>query len=544
MNPGRGMADADRAVPSLPRISDYVAYYADVSPAAEAAVLGEIRTSYAELSSQVDAVARALLAAGVVKGDRVATLAPPSPDFLVSFLATASVGAIWVGLNPRYQLGELIHVTHDSEPKLLLARSQIGTRNYAEEIAAILAATPSLKTVATFNGEPPVSGATAWADFLAAGNSLAEDELQKARQSCGGRDPCMIVYTSGSTGRPKGALLHHQGIVEFSLAQNRCWPVSTNRCLNYFPINHVGCVVDVSTPALVASGCLIFMEQFDPEQALAAMEREHVTIWASVPSAFTMQLALPNLDDFNLSAVELIVWEGAAMPAETINRLLGFGKPLATNYGMTETTSGITILEPTRGAELLTSSVGSAFPGVEIRLMGNDGYPVAPGEAGEVQARSIYNMLGYWRRPEATDETLPSDGWLRTGDLAVQRPDGRYRIVGRLKEMFKSGGYNVYPREIEQAIEAHPLVDAAAVVSIDDALWQEVGVAFVLPSGAVTRSDLERHCREHLANYKVPKHFVLVEELPLLPIGKVDKKALQQMAADEFRPATGEKITI
>ncbi len=176
---------------------------------------------------------------------------------------------------------------------------------------------------------------------------------------------------------------------------------------------------------------------------------------------------------------------------------------------------------------------------MEVRLVGRDGRDVGEEEAGEVWARSHYNMLGYWRRPKATAETLTADGWLRTGDTAVRRSDGRLRIVGRIKEMYKSGGYNVYPREVETALEAHPEVALAAVVAIRDPLWDEVGVAYVIAEPGTTVEALEAHCRSRLANYKVPKRFVVRTELPLLPIGKVDKVALKAEARESFETPAG-----
>jgi acyl-CoA synthetase (AMP-forming)/AMP-acid ligase II len=243
-----------------------------------------------------------------------------------------------------------------------------------------------------------------------------------------------------------------------------------------------------------------------------------------------MQLALPNFASYDLSGIELIIWEGAAMPVDVIERLRAICPRLATNYGMTETTSAITIVHPTDDLDVLANTVGHAFEGVEIRLVGADGCVVAPGAPGEVQVRSIYNLLGYWRRPEATAEAFTADGWFRTGDVAEQRADGRYRLVGRLKEMYKSGGYNVYPREIEDAIHSHPDVIMAAVVSRPDPLWDEVGVAYVVARPGMTANALEQYCRERLANYKLPKAFVRCDELPLLPIGKVDKVALKRRA--------------
>lgn len=492
--------------------------------AREAAVLGGVRWSYARLDREVGALAGAMLAAGVIKGERVATLAPPGLDFLMAYLAATRIGAIWVGLNPRYRFEELAHVLRDAEPCLLLARAH----PELAEVRALCAQTVVLDDPSDL------------AAFLASGDALPAGALDAAIAHVTADDPAVLVYTSGSTGAPKGAILSHGGIVRFARGQNDIWPLSTLRVLNYFPINHVGCLNDILAPALVAGGCCVFMEQFDPRESLRLMQDEAITFWGSVPSVFQMQLALPDFADFDLSAVQLIVWEGAAMAPDLIAQLGQICRWRATNYGMTETTSAITVLAPTDDESLLGETVGSAFPGVALRLMGADGAPATPGEAGEVQTRSPLNCLGYWNNPEATADAFTPDGWFRTGDLAVQRPDGRYRIVGRLKEMFKSGGYNVYPREIETVIEAHPDVSAAAVVGISDATWDEVGVAYV--EGAVAPEAMAAWCRGRLANYKIPKHIHCEAALPLLPIGKIDKPALRRRALAEHasHPAQGD----
>jgi acyl-CoA synthetase (AMP-forming)/AMP-acid ligase II len=320
-------------------------------------------------------------------------------------------------------------------------------------------------------------------------------------------------------------------MIAFSVNQNAIWPVSPMRLINYFPINHIGCVIDVSVPALVAGGALIFIEQFDPHQTMALIGHERITVWGSVPSVFAMQLALPTFAQYDLSSLQLIVWGGAAMPQDLAAALVAIHPRLATNYGMTETSSAITALEPTADLELLTGSVGSAFPGVEVRLVNAQGGVPEFGEPGEVLARSRLNFLGYWRRPDATAEAFDAHGFFRTGDLASLRPDGRYRIVGRVKEMFKSGGYNVYPREVEAVLEAHPAVALVAVVAAPDPVWQEIGVAYVTPMAEVPPGELEAWCRERLANYKVPKRFVIEPDMPHLPIGKIDKMALKRRAA-------------
>jgi len=524
------------AIPNEPtgirRISDFLDWHAERTPHAEAVVLGELRLSYAELKVRVDSLALALLAAGVRKGDRVATLATPHPEYFVSFLAAVSIGAIWVGLNPRYQPRELTYVIGDCEPAVLITRTRIGERDYSNEIAQMRSSAPSIRRVVALDGAAG-PGIERMEEFEEGGRNVDAASLAAARAACGDRDACLIVYTSGSTGQPKGAVLHHEGITQVCLMQNRIWPVARQRVVNFLPINHVGCVVDLSCPTLAAGGCIVFMERFEPAESMALTARERISWWISVPSVFQMQLASPGFENHDLSKLELIVWEGAAMPEQIIRRLLKVlpGR-LATNFSMTESTGAITVVPPSDDVDALANSVGVPFAGVEVRLVGDDGKIVAPGEPGEVQARSIYNMLGYWRRPKETAETLLPDGWLRTGDVAVQRPDGRFKLVGRLKEMFKSGGYNVYPREIEHVLESHPSVDLAAVVSRPDPMWQEVGVAFVIPRSPVTADELEAHCRAQLANYKVPKCFEIRAELPLLPIGKVDKVVLRRLATE------------
>ena len=490
----------------------HIEHWARLTPDAEALVNDGKRTSYAALAAKVESHARAMIAAGVAPGDRVACLAPPSPEFVVSLLAATAIGAIWIGLNPRYRLDELRYVLADSSPRLLFARQEIDGRDYRADLAEL--GRPGMVVVT-----PDLLGA-----FLAAGAAVDDATLRGRRPD--GRAPSMIVYTSGSTGKPKGAMLCQSAIAAFALAQNRLWPVAPQRALNYFPINHIGCVVDLGFPALVAGGTIVFMEKSEPAGSLELMERERCTVWGSVPSVFQMQLDLPGFARFDLSAVQLILWEGAPMAEPLVRRLHAIHPRLATNYGMTEATSAILAEPPCDDPAILATSVGYPFEGVEIRLVGVDGADVTEGEPGETWTRSALVMLGYWNRPIETAQAIDAEGWLRTGDIGRRRSDGRYAIVGRIKEMYKSGGYNVYPLEVEAVIEGFAGVHAVAVVGAPDPLWDEVGVAFVAADPGVTAEALLGHCRAYLANYKVPKRIELRASLPLLPIGKTDKVAL------------------
>jgi acyl-CoA synthetase (AMP-forming)/AMP-acid ligase II len=511
------------------RLDELVTAWARSRASAPVASLAGTTYSYGWLDLEVRRLAGALVAAGISRGDRVAVLQTPHPQFLVTLLAISSVGAIWVGLNPKYRVAELLQIAQDCQPRVLITRTQTHDRSYKAEITELRRSIGSLEHVLVFAGDPLVEGAQTLSDFMGS-QQVTAAALTRARARVEPNDPCILVYTSGSTGTPKGALLGHAAILAFSRAQNEVWPVDPVLTLNYFPINHVGSVVDVSLPCLAAGGAITFMEAFDPAEVIRPTEQQKQTLSGSVPSAYQMMLATPGFRQADWSSVQLLVWEGAAMPVEAIEQLLEINCPLATNYNMTES-SAITVLEPTRDLTLLAETVGSAYPGVSLRLVDAAGQDVVGDAPGEVWVKSPMNFLGYWNQPEATAAAFSPDGYFRTGDVAVRRLDGRYRLVGRIKELFKSGGYNVYPREVEAAIEEHPAVLAVAVVPRPDPRWQEVGVAFVVPKPGMSVDSLAEWLETRLANYKRPKKFVVQDSLPLLPIGKVDRNALRRLAS-------------
>lgn len=512
------------------RICDFVRSFANAFPDREALVAdGGDRLTYSEFARQVDAVAKSLIAMGVKPGDRVAMLDTPSPRFMVMFAAASGIGAIWMGLNPRYQLGELSYVVGDAQPVLIFAKSRVGSRDYYDDLVSLSQLNGRNVPVIELCDQKD-SKFGGYDAFIAAGYAVTDDQLSSRRFASGGRQPCLLVYTSGSTGKPKGALLHHEGIIAFSLEQARLWHVNPHRCLNYFPINHVGCTVDISVPAIVQGGTIVFMEQFDAKRSIEVACKEKITWLGSIPSVYGLQMACPEWETSDLSAVQLCVWEGAAISEDMLDKLLARFPLLATNYGMTETTSAMTATPPCRDRDMLLNSVGKPFAGVELRILDENDQDVEAGEIGEIVARSIYNFTGYLNLPEATSSSYTDENFFRTGDLGIFRADGTLKIAGRIKEMFKSGGYNVYPREVEITLESHPQVDSAVVVSAPDATWQEVGIAFVVANSAIEPNDIISWCRDQLANYKIPKRLVIVDEFPLLPIGKVDRNKLKEAA--------------
>lgn len=538
--------------PELARISDYPAYYARRTPEAEAAVAGDTRLSYAALDAAVTRCARALLAAGIGRGDRVAMLTTPRTEFLVVFLATASIGAMWVGLNPRYTLEEYRYAIGDSRPKLIVALSEFAGRDYRPELAALMAEHGFVERLVLLDGDWR-AGAGGLGAFLETGGTVTDAALAQARDRVDPDDPALIVYTSGSTGRPKGAMLTHYGLVHCCAIQAERWPASPMRVLCNLPVSHVGGVGDTACYALVAGGLCVFMERFDPAGSLEAIERERITFWGQVPTMLQQTVAHADFTRRDLSSLQIVMWSGAAASRDLILALGRTGARLVMSYGMTELTGSVTYSDDDIGLpgsdpgsaelEILAETIGKPDPRYECRIVGEDGDPAPTGEPGELQFRGRWMMAGYFGRPEATAEAVGANGWLRSGDIGVMRADGNIQLVGRRTEMFKSGGYNVYPREIELAIETHPEVAVAAVVGVPDPDFQEVGWAYVVleaveegagadpgAGAAPDEAALRAHCRARLANYKLPKRFFIRPALPLLPIGKIDKTALRAEA--------------
>jgi acyl-CoA synthetase (AMP-forming)/AMP-acid ligase II len=251
---------------------------------------------------------------------------------------------------------------------------------------------------------------------------------------------------------------------------------------------------------------------------------------------FQLALDHPSRPRYDLSSLRLVLWSGAGAAPALIEKLLDVAPLLATSYGLTESVGSATFTPPTRDMRELSMTVGVAAPHFQVRVVDDSDQDVAAGEPGEVLLKSTALFSGYWRNEEATRAAFDAQGWFRTGDIGALNAAGELRIIGRRGDRFKSGGYNVYPREIELVLERHPLVTGAAVIGVEDPLYGEVGEAFIATPEptAIESTQLQAYCRDHLANYKVPKRFHLWRELPMLPIGKVDKQLLKRRALERI----------
>ncbi|REE95794.1 class I adenylate-forming enzyme family protein [Thermomonospora umbrina] len=510
-------------LPKAERVADFLAHWAERRPDALLDDLGGTRRDYRRGAADVARCAEALTASGVRAGDRVAVLTTPRPEFLTIFLALSRIGAVWVGLNPRYTRPELLHVVTDSAPVLLIALAEHDGRSYADDVGALAEAAPSVRETVALTGSIP--GAVPFEEFL-----TREPSPQDRAPDPGPADgPGLIVYTSGTTGRPKGAVIGHRAFAEGCLLQAARQYHPNAVALANLPVSHVGGVMDLVSVPLAMGGAACFMEDFDPAAIPAVIERARVTLWGQIPTMFQLVMARPEFAAADLSSLVMIGWGGAPMPRDLVPRLRATGAALTTVYGLTESCVAVAYNDPDADDETLATTIGRPDPRLELRLVDEHGAAAPPGTPGEIQVRNPCLMSGYLGLEEATAEAFTEDGFLRTGDLAVERPDGNLTLVGRLKEMFKSGGYNVYPREVELVLEAHPQVVAAAVVAVPDAVYHEVGAAFVMlrPGAGEDPGSLAAHCRERLAGHKIPKRIEIVDELPLLSTGKVDKTRLR-----------------
>lgn len=525
--------------PSPVRLCDFVRHYAGTAPGREAIVFGAQRYSYAQLDERVSRCAAALTRLGVDRGDRVAMLTTPRPEFALVLLAAQRVGAIWVGINPRYRYPEMHHILVDCRPRVLFAVTRDGAgRDYRPDLAALAAADPLLRIVRLASG-------------TGGEESEFDEEVAAARPVAGPAEPSpdedeptVIVYTSGTTGRPKGALLAHRNLLYCHESVSRSFVGKEElrrdiRLLCNLPPNHIGCISEMLGNTLIAGGTVIFCERFDPEEALRTIAEERVTLIGGVPVMLQMMLDAPAIVTADLSSVSMIGWGGAPAPRALVERLARTGAHLFTNYGLTEGGAVVSATPPDYDLDILCDTVGFPDASADHRLVDEAGADVPPGVDGEIWLRGRGVFLGYWNDPTSNEAVRAPGGWLRTGDIAHARADGAWVLTGRKSEMFKSGGYNVYPREIELALETYPGVAVAVVVAVRDPRYFEVGAAFVMPrAGAVLSAEaLAAHLRGRLANYKVPKTIHVRRELPMLPIGKIDRRALieQAAAAPEYR---------
>ena len=494
-----------------------------------------VRWTYRQFDVEVDRVAKGLLALGASRGDRLGLWSPNCAEWVLVQYATAKLGVILVNINPAYRSHEVAFVLRQSGCRFLVAATELKTSNYREMVSEVRDELPQLEHVVFI-------GTDDWTELLAGGEPLDAAQIADRMASLEFDEAINIQYTSGTTGFPKGATLSHHNILNnayfvaegcrYTDQDRVCIPVPFYHCFGMV-MGNLGCTTHGATMVVPAP-------VFEPEATLEAVQAERCTSLYGVPTMFIAQLAHPDFASYDLSSLRTGIMAGSPCPATVMKQTMTdmHMEEVTICYGMTETSPVSTQTAADDGIDQRVGSVGRVHPHVEIRVVDPATGRTAPrGSTGELCTRGYSVMLGYWEEPEKTAEAVDAAHWMHTGDLAVMRADGYVTIVGRIKDMVIRGGENVYPREVEEFLHAHPDVLDVQVVGVPDEQYGEELCAWVrLREGAepLDAETVRAFASGRLAHYKIPRYVLVVDEFPMTVTGKVRKVEMRAESAQRL----------
>ena len=520
---------------------------ATAQPGAEAIVYRGERLTYAGWRAQVDAVARAFLALGVERGDRVALLLPNRPEWLVTSFAAATLGAVTVAISTFSAPPEIAWTLEHARPRVIVTMEAFRGRTYLDAVRGLVpelaaaapgalrsARLPELRAVVSIDPRP-TDGVESWAGLLARGAGVRAPAVAAAAARVEPGDPCFILYTSGSTATPKGVVLAHGGVIAngFDIGERQHLGPA-DRLWLAVPLFWSFGSANALPAILTHGGTLVLQDAFEPGEALALLDGERCSVYYGMANMARAMLEHPDRPRRALAAMRtgltIGLPEDVQMTIDAVN-----ARQLCNVYGATETYGNCAVTDAHDPLELRLTTQGRPLPGMEIRVVDPaTGRPLPPGEVGEFRVRG-HLTAGYYRDPEQTRLAFDGDGFFVTGDLGLVGDDGRLRFRGRLKELIKTSGANVAPLEVEAILLTHPAVKQAYVVGVPDRDRGEVGVAAVElhAGGTATAEALTAFCRERLASYKVPARIVFrtAEQFPRTATGKVQKPRLREELA-------------
>ncbi|RIK37045.1 MAG: AMP-binding protein [Chloroflexi bacterium] len=512
-----------------------------------------LRYTYRELREACDQFARALLALGVRKGDRVGIWSPNHAEWVIAQFATPKIGAILVNINPAYRTHELEYALNQSGCSTLIIAPPFKTSRYADLLNELCpelahsrpgklraAAVPELHTVIAF-GDQSVPGAYNWNDVLPLAERISAEVLADTQRQQYFDDPINIQYTSGTTGFPKGATLSHHSILnngffigegmKLTKEDRLCIPVPFYHCFGMV-LGNLAAVTHGATMVIPAPA-------FDARTTLEVVQAERCTALHGVPTMFIAELGLPDFDSFDLSTLRTGIMAGSPCPVEVmkqVNTRMHMDE-VTICYGMTETSPVSFQTAPDDPLDKRVGTIGRVHPHVECKVIDPETGEVLPrGQTGELLSRGYIVMLGYWNNPEATAAAIDAGRWMHTGDLAVIDDEGYANIVGRAKDMIIRGGENIYPREIEEFLYRHPKIRDVQVIGVPDEKYGEEVMAWVIlkPGEGASEDELREFCRDKIAYYKVPRYWRFTDSFPMTVTGKVQKYKMREMAVADL----------
>ena len=509
-----------------------------------------LRFTYKEFDERVNIFAKGLLSIGVTKGSKVGVWAKNVPDWMTFMFATAKIVAVLVTVNTNYKNAELEYIMKNADIHTMCMVNGYRDSDYVQILYDLV---PELKTTqrgklrsekfpelrnVVYIGQEKLRGMYNTSELMKLGTLVGDDELERAKSRVDCHDEINMQYTSGTTGFPKGVMLTSHNILNNGLTiGDRMHFTAADRLLICVPLFHCfGCVLGVCS-VITHGSTMVMVEDFDPLKVLASVHRERCTALHGVPTMFIAELHHPMFDMFDLSSLRTGIMAGAPCPIETMKQVMDkmYCKEIISVYGLTETSPGMTASATTDSMEIRATTVGRAFPNVEVKVLDpqtNEECP--PGTPGEMCCKGYNIMKGYYKNPEATAAIIDENGFLHSGDLGVMDENGYFRITGRIKEMIIRGGENIYPREIENFLYKMPQIEAIEVAGIPSPKYgEQVGAFIKIKEGCtLTEEEVKLYCRGQIARYKIPKYIFFVEGYPMTASGKIQKYRLKDIGLD------------
>ncbi|MDB5076015.1 MAG: AMP-dependent synthetase and ligase [Chloroflexi bacterium] len=506
-------------------LADLVQDVAVVDGGKTAIIFQEHEISYAQLNQLIEITANALAKRGVGLGDRVCVMLPNIPHFVLAYYGVLRLGAVVVPINVLYKAEEIAYIANDSEACLVITHEA-----FQPQVMAAVAQAPSIREVIVVAGTKPTCDLTWWP---AVPPVLDPTATPRTPVAISPDDLAVICYTSGTTGRSKGAMLTHRNFIANCEQIEAVKQMSSNaddRLLLVLPLFHIYAMNVGLNCVLRVGGALVLMVRFEAVPVLEAIQRYRCTLFLGAPPMYVAFVNLPELNNYDLSSIRVANSGAAALPAQILKQFKDIsGVVIAEGYGLTETSP--VSHSNSAGPVIKPGTVGPVIPGVEAKVVDEDGQEVPVGAEGEIVIRGENVMIGYWRNPEASEEALRG-GWLHTGDVGTVDEDGYFTIVDRMKDMINAGGFKVWPREVEEVLYRHPAVREAAVVSMPDPYAGERPMAYVAVRDGqiVTAEELIVYCQQRLASFKAPTRVEFKPDLPKLPTGKILRRQLREEA--------------
>ena len=508
--------------------------------------------TYEQFRRDVDECAAALISLGVKSGDHVAVWATNVPQWFITFWATTKIGAVLVTVNTAYKIHEIEYLLKQSDTHTLVMIEYCKDINYKEiieelcpELKSLIPGTPLysknlpfLRNVVTvgFN----MDGCLTWEQMLSRSSLVPREEVRRRASLVRPEDVCNMQYTSGTTGFPKGVMLTHRNIVNNGKTIGDRMDLSTaDRMMIQVPMFHCFGMVLSMTSMMTHGGTLCPIPYFSPKSSLACVNDERITCFNGVPTMFIAMFNHPDFAKTDFSYMRTGIMAGANCPADLMRRasVEMNMREIISVYGQTEASPGCTMGEVNEDLDHRVETVGSAFPGVECKIIDPEtGDELPDGESGEFVARGFNIMKGYYKMPEATAKAIDADGWLHSGDICMRTPDGYYKVTGRLKDMIIRGGENLYPREIEEFYLTNPKVRDVQVVGVPDERYGEECCAWIILHKGETadENEMKEYGNASIARHKVPRYFMFVDEFPMNAAGKILKYKMRDMSAEKL----------